>query len=85
LAAACGKERSSFNMTSLDGKLQRLMKELNKPDEDPLKLDEYQRVITNIKTSRGKRIRRIVYDTFLRFFNGATTTLDWADAARQIS
>ena len=84
-AAACGKVRNTLNMTSLDGALQRLMKELNKPDEDPLNLDEYQQTINNIKTSRGKTVRRIVYDTFLRFFNGTTTTLDWADAARQIS
>jgi hypothetical protein len=83
-AAACGKMRNMLNMTSLDGALQRLMKELNQPDEDPLNLNEYQQTINNIKASRGKHIRRIVYDTFLRFFNGTTTTLDWADAARQI-
>lgn len=84
-AAACGKVRTTLNMTSLDGALQRLMKELNKPEEDPLNLEEYQETINNIKTSRGKSIRRLVYDTFLRFFNGTTSTLDWADAARQIS
>ena len=72
-------------MTSLEGALQRLMKELDKPDEDPLNLDEYQRTLNNIKTSRGKAIRRLVYDTFLRFFNGTTPELDWADAARQIT
>jgi len=84
-AAACGKVRNTLNMTSLDGALQRLMKELNKPEEDPLNLEEYQETINNIKTSRGKSIRRLVYDTFLRFFNGTTNMLDWADAARQIS
>jgi hypothetical protein len=84
-AAACGKVRNTLNMTSLDGALQRLMKELNKADDDPLRLDEYQRTVNNIKTSRGKSMRRLVYDTFLRFFNGTTPTLDWADAARQIS
>ena len=84
-AAACGKVRNTLNMTSLDGALQRLMKELNKPEEDPLNLEEYQETINKIKTSRGKSIRRLVYDTFLRFFNGTTNTLDWADAARQIS
>jgi len=30
-------------------------------------------------------MRRLVYDTFLRFFNGTTQRLDWADAARQMS
>jgi hypothetical protein len=33
--------------------LQRLMKELNKPEEDPLN-QEYQETINNIKTSRVK-------------------------------
>ena len=72
-------------MTSLDGALQRLMKELNKTDDDPLNLEEYQQTVNSIKASRGKAVRRLVYDTFLRFFNGTTTELDWADAARQIS
>jgi len=84
-AAACGKVRNTLNMTSLDGALLHLMKELNKPEEDPLNLEEYQETINNIKTSRGKSIRRLVYDTFLRFFNGTTSTLDWEDAAKQIS
>jgi hypothetical protein len=84
-AAACGKVRNTLNMTSLDGALLRLTKELNKPEEDPLNLEEYQETINNIKTSRGKSIRRLVYDTFLRFFNGTTNTLDWEDAAKQIS
>lgn len=84
-AAACGKVRNMLNMTSLDGALQRLMKELSKSDDDPLNLEEYQQTINNIKTSRGKTIRRLVYDTFLRFFNGTTAELDWADAARQIT
>jgi hypothetical protein len=76
--------RNTLNMTSLDGALLRLMKELNKPEEDPLNLEEYQETTSNIKTSRGKSIRRLVYDTFLRFFNGTTNTLDWEDAAKQI-
>jgi hypothetical protein len=83
-AAACGKVRDMLNMTSLEGAFQRLMKELSKPDDDPLKLAEYQAAIKGISTSRGKAIRRLVYDTFLRFFNGTTPTLDWADTARQI-
>ncbi len=52
-AAACGKVRNMLNMTSLDGSLQRLIKELNQPDDDPLNLEEYQEVVSNIKTSRG--------------------------------
>jgi hypothetical protein len=84
-AAACGKVRNMLNMTSLEGAFERLTKELDKPEEDPLNLEEYQRTLASIKSSRGKAVRRLVYDTFLRFFNMTTTTLDWADTARQIS
>lgn len=84
-AAACGKIRNMLNMTSLNGALERLVKELGKPGDDPLHLDDYQRVVGSIKTSRGKAMRRLVYDTFLRFFNGTTPHLDWEDAARQMS
>jgi hypothetical protein len=84
-AAACGKIRNLLNMTSLNGALERLIKELAKPGDDPLNLDEYQHVLSTIKASRGKATRRLVYDTFLRFFNGTTSRLDWTDAARQMS
>ena len=84
-AAACGKIRTMLNMTSLNGALERLVKELNRPGDDPLQLDDYQRVVGNIKTSRGKAMRRLVYDTFLRFFNATTPHLDWEDTARQMS
>ncbi len=84
-AAACGKVRNMLNMTSLEGALQRLIKELDSLEDDPLNLDEYQHTVNSIKTARGKVIRRLVYDTFLRFFNGTTPDLDWADAARQMT
>jgi hypothetical protein len=84
-AAACGKVRNMLNMTSLEGAFERLSKELEKPEDDPLNLEEYQRTLAGIKSSRGKAVRRLVYDTFLRFFNMTTATLDWADTARQIS
>ena len=45
----------------------------------PLRLDEYQAALETITSSRGKAIRRLVYDTFLRFFMGATNQLEWAN------
>jgi hypothetical protein len=84
-AAACGKVRNMMNMTSLEGAFERLTKELDKPEDDPLNLEEYHRTLASIKSSRGKAVRRLVYDTFLRFFNMTTATLDWSDTARQIS
>jgi hypothetical protein len=78
-AAACGKVRSDTNMAQLDGALLRFDKLIENGGDDPLDLDEYQHVLSNIKSSRGKTIRRLVYDTFRRFFNGTTSHLEWAD------
>jgi hypothetical protein len=41
--------------------------------------------VKTISTSRGKAMRRLVYDTFTRFFNGSTMRLEWQDTARQIT
>ncbi len=62
-----------------------LLDEVRKPTDDPLGLDAYLTALDTITTSRGKAMRRLVYDTFLRFFNGATPRLDWEDTARQIT
>ena len=81
-AAACGKLRSDSHMAQLDGGLLRLAHLIENGGDDPLNLDEYQKTLANIKSSRGKVIRRLVYDTFRRFFNGTTTGLEWADTYR---
>jgi len=83
--AACGYVRNRNNMKMLDGALEKLIGLLRQPNEDPLGLDEYQEVIKNITSSRGKMLRRLVYDTFLRFFLGTTTRLEWTDAYRSLS
>ena len=83
--AACGYVRNRNNMKMLDGALEKLIGLLRQPSEDPLGLDEYQEVIKNITSSRGKMLRRLVYDTFLRFFLGTTTRLEWTDAYRSLS
>lgn len=84
-AAACGYVRNRNNMRMLDGALDKLIGLLRQPSEDPLALEEYQELIKNITSSRGKMIRRLVYDTFLRFFLGTTTRLEWTDAYRSLS
>lgn len=83
--AACGYVRNRNNMKMLDGALEKLITLLKQPNEDPLGLDEYQELIKNITSSRGKMLRRLVYDTFLRFFLGTTTRLEWTDAYRSLS
>ena len=85
LVAACGFMRTRNNMKMLDGALDKLAKLLANGTEDPLGLGDYQRVTASITASRGKNIRRLVYDTFLRFFGGATTELEWLDTAAQIT
>jgi hypothetical protein len=84
LTAACGYMRNRNNMKMLDGALDKLVRLLQVPTDDPLNLDDYVKALSSITASRGKAIRRLVYDTFLRFFGGATTELEWLDTAAQI-
>ena len=83
--AACGYIRNRNNQKMLEGALDKLMKKLCEPREDPLGLEDYQRALATITSSRGKAIRRLVYDTFLRFFSGATIELEWMDTASPIT
>ena len=85
LAAACGYVRNRNNMKMLDGALDKLEALLDKADDDPLNLGQYHEALSKITSSRGKTIRRLVYDTFLRFFMGATPELEWLDTADQIA
>jgi len=85
LLAATGYVRNKIGMKAVDDVLDKLIKELKQPIEDPLKLEEYFAVLSKITSSRGKTIRRLVYDTFTRFFLGATMGLEWADTYRGIS
>ena len=85
LAAACGYIRNRVNMKALDGAFDKLIEEVNKPQEDPLRLEAYLESLKTITTSKGKAMRRLVYDTFLRFFTGTTVQLEWEDTARQIT
>ena len=85
LAAAAGYIRNRNNIKHLHVALDKLAKELKKPSDDPLNLESYQKALAMITTSRGKATRRLVYDTFLRFFGGATSELEWMDTAAQIT
>jgi hypothetical protein len=72
-------------MVLLDGALLRIDRLIDNGSDDPMNLDEYQYTLANIKSSRGKAIRRLVYDTFRRFFNGTTSRLEWADTYRSLT
>ena len=72
-------------MRALEAALDKIMTQVRKPGDDPLHLDDYQRALSTITSSRGKAMRRLVYDTFLRFFTGATLELEWSDTAAQIT
>ncbi len=84
-AAACGFIRNRGNKEKLDAALDKLIALLKSHVDDPLGLAEYQEAIKDIHSSRGKMMRRLVYDTFLRFFNGTTERLEWTDAVRSLS
>ena len=47
--------------------------------------DDPDDALLKITSSRGKGIRRLVYDVFLRYFQGTTPDLDWEDGVRQIT
>ena len=81
LVAACGYVRNARGMSALDGQLDRILALFRKDDYDPLNLAEYCIALRGMTPSRGKAIRRLVDDTFRRFFNGATSGLDWFDTA----
>jgi hypothetical protein len=85
LIAACGYMRNRNNLKMLDGAIDKLVAILKSPAEDPLNLEDYWKALSMITASRGKATRRLVYDTFLRFFGGATTELEWLDTASQIT
>ena len=84
-AAACGYVRNRNNTKALEGALEKLILLLKQASEDHFGLEEYQELIKNITSSRGKMMRRLIYDTFLRFFLGTTTRLEWTDAYRSLS
>ena len=84
-AAACGFIRNRGDNVRLQKALDKLVTLLQTPTDDPLSLGEYQDAIKDIHSSRGKMMRRLVYDTFLRFFNGTTERLEWTDAVRSLS
>lgn len=84
LAASCGYVRNRNNMKMLEGALEKLLTELEKPVEDPFRLEEYQSASEQITSARGRNIRRLVYETFNRFFMGYSTRLEWMDTAKMI-
>ena len=71
-------------MKMLEGALEKLLTELEKPVEDPFRLEEYQSASEQITSARGRNIRRLVYETFNRFFMGYSTRLEWMDTAKMI-
>lgn len=85
LCAACGYVRNRGSMRAMEASVDKLLKEVKKSVDDPLNLSDYQKALSTITSSRGKATRRLVYDTFLRFFNGASTELEWLDTAAQIT
>jgi hypothetical protein len=83
--AACGYVRNRGSMEILERALDRLLEEFVRNDNDPLRLEAYDKALAIVDASRGKDARRLVDDTFRRFFLGVTTELDWLDTASQMT
>src|SRR5919108_2876989 len=83
--AACGYVRNRGSMEILDKALDKLLGEFDRPGEDPLRLEAYEGALAMVNASRGRDARRLVDDTFRRFFLGVTTELDWLDTASQMT
>ncbi|HEY7163725.1 MAG TPA: hypothetical protein VIB79_04130 [Candidatus Binatia bacterium] len=84
-AAACGYIRSRGTMEILNKALDKLLGEFDRRGSDPLNLESYEEALRILNAARGKDARRLVDDTFRRFFLGVTTDLDWLDTADQIT
>jgi hypothetical protein len=82
--AACGYIRNRGGMEILDKAIDRLLTEFDRAEADPLRVEAFQKALGLISSTRGKDARRLVDDTFRRFFLGVTTELDWLDTASQI-
>jgi hypothetical protein len=83
--AACGYIRNRGSMEILEKAFDKLLAEFDGSSPDPLRVEAYERALATLNTARGKDARRLVDDTFRRFFLGVTTELDWLDTASQIS
>jgi hypothetical protein len=83
--AACGYVRNRGSMEILDKALDKLLGEFDRAAADPLRLEAYKSTLAMFSTSRGRDARRLVDDTFRRFFLGVTTELDWLDTASQMT
>lgn len=82
--AACGYVRNRGSMDILDKALDKLLREFDRAGTDPLRFESYERALASMRSCRGKDGRRLVDDTFRRFFLGVTTELEWMDAAGQL-
>ncbi|TMA81061.1 MAG: hypothetical protein E6J74_39215 [Deltaproteobacteria bacterium] len=83
--AACGYVRNRGSMEILDKALDKLLGEFDRVCDDPLRLEAFKGALEMVNASRGKDARRLVDDTFRRFFLGVTTELDWLDTASQMT
>jgi hypothetical protein len=72
-------------MEILDKALDKLLGEFDRVCDDPLRLEAFKGALEMVNASRGKDARRLVDDTFRRFFLGVTTELDWLDTASQMT
>jgi hypothetical protein len=77
--AACGQYMEKHGREKLVKVQKRVLDLVRNGTDDPLRMQEYYDVLASITSSRGKTVRNLVYNTFLRMFNGVTDEPEWSD------
>ena len=81
LMAAAGKFADMTSFEQLKAALKRLVADIEN-GKDPLDLDTYWEVYSNIKSGKGRKIRSIICAAFLEYFRGQCKVLEWEANAR---
>jgi hypothetical protein len=81
LMAAAGRFADMTNFDQLVAALKRLVADVQ-GGKDPLDLETYWDVYSNIKSGKGRKIRSIICASFLEYFRGNCKVLEWEENAR---
>ena len=81
LMAAAGKFADMTSFEQLVAALNRLVTDID-TGKDPLALQTYWDVYSDIKSGKGRKIRSIICAAFIEYFKGQCKKLEWAQNAR---
>src|SRR5262249_32883214 len=81
LMAAAGKYADLTSFDQLLPALNRLVADIE-GGKNPLDLDTYAKVYSDLKSGRGRKIRSIICAAFLEYFRGDAKVLQWVQNSR---